>query len=148
MTTDLAALGLALKRAQHRNHRAAEAALRPLGVTLVQWDALRAIDRLPHGSGHDLALATFQSDQSFGALATRLVNRGLATRRAGQGRRIEHTLTSEGRAILDDGSRIMSQVLEDLFSPLSEAARDNLAGILSTLLAEDGARTEQGALAV
>ena len=45
MSTDLEALGLAVKRAQYRNHRTMDAALREVGVTLVQWDALRAVER-------------------------------------------------------------------------------------------------------
>ncbi|MFP3381732.1 helix-turn-helix domain-containing protein, partial [Bacillus sp. SIMBA_069] len=73
MTTDLEVLGLEVKRAQYRNHRTMDAALHDVGITLVQWDALRAIERMPGGSGHDLAVATFQSDQSFSALATRLM---------------------------------------------------------------------------
>lgn len=145
MTTDLAALGLAIKRAQHRNHRTAEVALRRLGVTLVQWDALRAIDRLPHGSGHDLAVATFQSDQSFGTLASRLADRGLVFRAAGPGRRLEHHLTDEGRTILRAGDRIMSRVLEGLFSPLNESQRDTLAEILQRLITEDGTQCASSA---
>ncbi|MFP3394118.1 hypothetical protein SB782_35670, partial [Brevibacillus sp. SIMBA_076] len=58
------------------------------------------IERMPGGSGHDLAVATFQSDQSFSALATRLMDRGLVTRSAGRGRRLEYALTDSGRAAL------------------------------------------------
>ena len=75
MTTNLESLGQAIKQAQYRNHRTMDAALHEVGVSLVQWDALRAIDRMPSASGHDLAVATFQSDQAFGTLANRLVDR-------------------------------------------------------------------------
>lgn len=134
MTTDLAALGLAVKRAQYRNHRAMDEALREVGVTLVQWDALRAIERMPNASAHDLALATFQSDQAFGTLATRLVSRGLIARTAGRGRRIEHTLTESGHAALEAGERISTDVLGQLFSPLSARQHEALAGLLEKLL--------------
>ena len=72
MTTSLEALGRAVKQAQYRQHRALEAALAPLDTTVVQWDAMRAMARLPGASAHDLAIATFQSDQAFGTLANRL----------------------------------------------------------------------------
>ncbi|WIE58094.1 MarR family transcriptional regulator [Curtobacterium sp. MCLR17_031] len=133
MPTDLEALGHAVKRAQYRNHRTMDAALRDLGVTLVQWDALRAIDRMPHASGHDLAVATFQSDQAFGTLANRMLDRGLITRTAGRGRRIEHAITEDGRRVLDEGRRIAEGVLDSLFAPLGEPRRAALLQLLTTL---------------
>lgn len=136
MTTDLEALGQTIKRAQYRNHRTMDAALRELGITLVQWDALRAIERMPEASGHDLAVATFQSDQSFGTLASRLVDRGLITRSAGRGRRIEHTLTDSGRTALEDGHHTVRGVLHDLFAPLDEDQRAALHQTLLILTAE------------
>lgn len=137
MTTDLGTLGQALKRAQYRNHRTMDAALRDVGVTLVQWDALRAVERMPDASGHDLAVATFQSDQAFGTLATRLVERGLIERSAGRGRRLVHTLTAGGRAALDDGHAVAARVLEDLFAPLDEEGRRGLMVALTTLTAAE-----------
>ncbi|WIB59379.1 MarR family winged helix-turn-helix transcriptional regulator [Curtobacterium sp. MCLR17_007] len=137
MTIDLESLGQAVKRAQYRNHRTMDAALQDVGVTLVQWDALRAVDRMPGASGHDLAVATFQSDQAFGTLAKRLTDRGLIVRAAGQGRRIEHTLTPAGRTALTEGHRVAAAVLEDLFAPLDEPRRAVLAETLR-LLVTDG----------
>ncbi|MDR6974428.1 DNA-binding MarR family transcriptional regulator [Streptomyces sp. 3330] len=131
MKTDLEALGHAIKRAQYRNHRAADAALHEIGISLVQWDALRAIDRMPGASGHELAVATFQSDQSFGTLANRLVARGLITRSAGRGRRFAHTLTESGRSALESGQQLMAGALQELFAPLDEAQR---LALLRTLL--------------
>jgi DNA-binding MarR family transcriptional regulator len=133
VTTNLETLGQAIKRAQYRNHRTMDAALREVGVSLVQWDALRAIDRMPGASGHDLALATFQSDQAFGTLANRLVDRGLIERSAGHGRRLEHTLTTSGQAALQEGHRVAADVLEDLFAPLDEEQRALLAQALRIL---------------
>jgi DNA-binding MarR family transcriptional regulator len=133
MTTDLAALGQAIKRAQYRNHRTMDAALREIGVSLVQWDALRAIERMPGASGHELAVATFQSDQAFGTLANRLLDRGLIVRSAGRGRRIEHALTEAGRSALEEGREVSVGVLRDLFAPLDEARRAELLRSLRDL---------------
>jgi DNA-binding MarR family transcriptional regulator len=137
MATDLAVLGQAIKRAQYRNHRTMDAALRELGVSLVQWDALRAIERRPGASGHDLAVATFQSDQAFGTLANRLDDRGLIARTAGHGRRIEHTLTDDGRRVLTDGHAAADGVLDELFSPLGAADRATLLRLLQMLTGSD-----------
>ncbi|RDV45231.1 MarR family transcriptional regulator [Leifsonia sp. ku-ls] len=136
MTVGLEALGLAIKRAQYRNHRTMDAALRPVGVSLVQWDALRAIARMPGASGHDLAVATFQSDQAFGTLANRLAERGLIVRTAGRGRRIDHELTDAGRAALEEGHAVAAGVLDDLFAPLDEGRRAALWEALGILTAE------------
>lgn len=138
MTTDLEALGQAVKRAQYRNHRTMDSALRDVGVSLVQWDALRAIDRTPGASGHDLAIATFQSDQSFGTLASRLVERGLIERSAGRGRRIEHTLTDAGRSALAEGHEVAARVLRQVFAPLDEDQRAQLSDLLGALRDEPG----------
>jgi DNA-binding MarR family transcriptional regulator len=135
MTTDLERLGLAVKQAQYRNHRRMDAALHGVGVSLVQWDALRAIDRMPGASGHQLAAATFQSDQSFGTLAGRLEERGLIARSPGRGRRLQYELTERGHEALEDGHRVASGVLEELFSPLDESRRTALLHTLETLTA-------------
>jgi DNA-binding MarR family transcriptional regulator len=137
MATDLELLGQMLKRAQYRNHRTMDAALHDVGVSLVQWDALRAIDRMPGASAHDLAVATFQSDQAFGTLATRLVERGLILRSAGVGRRLVHTLTAAGRAALDGGHAVAVDVLEELFAPLDEQGRRHLERALAALTATE-----------
>jgi DNA-binding MarR family transcriptional regulator len=137
MLTDLELLGQAVKRAQWRNHRAMDTALQEVGVSLVQWDALRAIDRMPGASSHALAVATFQSDQAFGKLAQRLLARGLVERGTGRGRRLEHTLTASGSRALADGRDVASRVLDELFAPLDESERATLATMLETLVAED-----------
>jgi DNA-binding MarR family transcriptional regulator len=137
MTTDLEALGQAIKRAQYRNHRRMDAALRDVGVSLVQWDALRAVDRMPGASAHDLAVATFQSDQAFGTLASRLEDRGLIVRSAGRGRRLDHALTKEGRTALEDGHGVASGLLDELFAPLGEEQRTELLRVLRLLTNDD-----------
>lgn len=136
MTTDLELLGRAIKQAQYRNHRTMDSALRDAGVTLVQWDALRAIDRVPGASGHALAMATFQSDQAFGTLAGRMEARGLIDRAPGHGRRLDYTLTEAGRTALEEGHRIAARVLETLFAPLDEPERAILAKTLTTLVGD------------
>src|ERR1700733_11893558 len=130
MLTDLEQLGRAIKAAQARHHRSLDSGLRSIGSTLTQWDALRAIGNLPGASAHDLALATFQSDQSFGTLANRLEARGLIKRQSGEGRRIEHHLTSAGERKLCEANVITEQVRAELFAPLTQSDRGDLQRIL------------------
>ena len=126
MATELTEIGRALKRAQYRHHLALDRALATIGTTIVQWDALRVINEAPGSSAHDLALATFQSDQAFGTLANRLVEKGLIERAAGSGRRIEHRLTPAGAVILGSGHEITGQVFSRSLAPLDSAERETL----------------------
>ena len=119
--TDLHVTSRLLKRAQYRNHRALDRALATVGTTLVQWDALRAISEAPDSSAHDLAVATFQSDQSFGTLANRLEAQGLIKRTAGKGRRVEHQLTASGKKMLAAGLPLAAAVSARAFASLSKA---------------------------
>jgi DNA-binding MarR family transcriptional regulator len=113
------ATGRLLKRAQYRNHRAVDRALGEVGTTLAQWDALRAIHEAPDSSAHDLATRTFQSDQAFGTLANRLERQGLIERTSGHGRRVEHRLTSSGRAMYDAGVPVAAAIVAQSLSQLS-----------------------------
>ncbi len=137
MASDLKPLGLAIKRVQHRHHRTLDAALIEIGTTLAQWDALRAIDSHPESSSHKLAGLTFQTDQSFGALANRMVDRGLVRRVAGEGRAILHHLTPEGERLLAAGHVVTERVLVASFAPLTRAERAQLHALLAKMLGED-----------
>lgn len=128
--SDLERLGRAVKRVQYRHHRTLDAALATIGSTLSQWDALRAIGRNPGASAHALAVLTFQSDQSFGTLASRLVARGLIERSPGAGRRIEHHLTAAGERMLAAGHPLAEQMLAGSFANLTAAERTQLLMLL------------------
>lgn len=127
-------MGLAIKRLQVAHHRAATEALRQLGVTLVQWDALRHLRAHPGASLHDLAVLTFQTDQAFGTLATRLEARGFIRRTAGRGRAIRPEITDEGTRVYLAGRELMQGVVERSFSPLDPGEREAFAGMLARLL--------------
>ena len=105
-----------------------------MGITLVQWDALRAIGRNPDASAHRLAQLTFQTDQSFGALAGRLQTLGWIDRISGPGRAIRHRLTKAGEVVLREGQPVYDAVLAASFSPLSLTERDTLYDLLKRLL--------------
>lgn len=133
MVTDLQTLGRAVKQAQWRHHRAVDRLLAELGTSLTQWDALRAVAQAPGASAHDLAQRTFQSDQAFGTLASRLAAQDLVTRAPGAGRRIEHRLTPSGERLLAEGTVVVEGFLAESFSGLDEAERETLVDLLGRL---------------
>jgi DNA-binding MarR family transcriptional regulator len=136
-TGDAGRLGLAIKRLQVRHHRALEARLAPLGLSLAQWDALRHLHAHPDASLHELAVLTFQTDQSMGTLATRMVARGLVERVEGPGRAVRHRITATGERLRVEAQHEVDAVLSASFGALDAADRDRLGSLLAQLLGED-----------
>ena len=127
-------IGLAVKRLQYRHHRALNQVLAPLGLSLVQWDTLRHLDRNPDASLHDLALLTFQTDQSFGSLAIRMAASGLIERVPGPGRAVKHRLTGKGARLRAEGQAAVDAVFESSFGHLTPAQLDELGDLLDLAL--------------
>jgi len=132
METSLAAVGLAVKRLQWHHHREASCRLAEIGLSLPQWDVLRHLHERPDASLHDLAVLTFQTDQSMGSLAARMIERGLLERRPGAGRAVRHRLTGAGDQARQAGAAIVSEVLERSLGTLSP---DDLRTLHRLLLA-------------
>jgi DNA-binding MarR family transcriptional regulator len=127
-------VGLAIKRAQAGHHRELNRRLAELGLSLVQWDALRHLAANPDASLHDLAQLTFQTDQAFGTLAARMIERGLIRRRPGPGRAIRHEMTDKGAALLRQGAQVVDDVFASSLGGLSQAERDRLAKLLERVI--------------
>lgn len=135
MERSLQETGLSVKRLQMQHHRAANVALAALGISLVQWDALRHLDQNPGASLHDLAQLTFQSDQSFGALVARMEARGLLERVPGPGRAVRPRLTTRGLEVRREGAQILDRVLAESFAPLTDRQRATFDRLLRQLIA-------------
>ena len=134
MSVILEDVSQSIKRLQYRHHRLLDSRLAPFGISLVQWDALRAISRYPNASSHRLAQMTFQTDQSFGALAGRLISHGLIERSAGTGRALRHCLTPAGEALLNKGQIVVKEVVAESFAPLAPTEIETLYRMLRRLL--------------
>lgn len=125
-------VGVAVKQLQWRHHRAANRRLRvQVGLSLVQWDVLRDLHRTPDASLHDLAVQTFQTDQSMGELAKRMVDRGLLARVDGPGRIVRHRLTTEGEAAYTAGSGIVDSILAESIGTLTAREQASLHAMLT-----------------
>jgi DNA-binding MarR family transcriptional regulator len=135
--TSITQTGLMVKRLQVRHHRTADARLRKLGVSLVQWDALRHLHENPEASLHELAQLTFQTDQSMGTLAGRMEARGLIERIPGPGRAIRHRLTPEGERLRREGAKITRRALVESFAPLSAEQLETFDALLRIVLGPD-----------
>jgi DNA-binding MarR family transcriptional regulator len=134
VTRPLSQIGLSIKRLQSRHHRAIDAALRPTGLSLVQWDALRHLRDNRDASLRDLARLTFQSEQAAGTLANRLVSSGLIRRAEGPGRAIRHRLTERGTQLLVAGTEIVEAVLAESFAALTPEQLSCFDSLVTQLL--------------
>lgn len=134
MGRPLQEIGLSVKRLQARHHRAIDTALTALGIGLVQWDALRQIHANPGASLHDLAQMTFQSDQSFGALANRMIARDLIARVPAPGRASQHRLTDKGETLRRAATTTVEEVLRESFARLTPEQLDEFDTLLGRLL--------------
>ena len=130
MVPSLQEVGLAVKRLQWRHHRTANARLAGVGLSLVQWDVLRHLHGQPEASLHDLAVLTFQTDQSMGALAGRMVDRGLLERVEGPGRAVRHRLSDRGDQARLAGADVVDGVLTESFAGLTPDQLTELHALL------------------
>jgi DNA-binding MarR family transcriptional regulator len=130
-------VGLLVKRLQHRHHRGVNRALAGLGISIVQWDVLRHLAKEPDASGHRLAELTFQTDQSFGTLAQRMLEAGLIERTQGPGRAVRHRLTKEGERLRGAAQKIVDKLIKKSFSGLSDKELTALGELLERALATD-----------
>jgi DNA-binding MarR family transcriptional regulator len=130
MSASLQQVGLAVKRLQWRHQREANRRLAPLGLSLVQWDTLRHLHLNPGASLHRLAELTFQTDQSMGELARRMVDRGLIERVEGPGRKVQHQLTPTGAELRGAGGEVVNGVLTESVGQLTADERETLHQLL------------------
>ena len=135
-------ISLLLKQAQQRKQIAVDTALAKLQSSLAQWVVLRRIRTDPGASAHDLAQAAFQTDQSFGSITRRLIERGLVIREQGKGRSSAHHLSDAGRKLLEKCEPIVMATLRLEFAGLSEDELQVFGVFLAKIVGEDqGVRT-------
>jgi DNA-binding MarR family transcriptional regulator len=130
MEPSLQDVGLAVKRLQWRHHREGNRRLGTVGLSLVQWDVLRHLRQTPELSLHAVAELTFQTDQSMGELARRMIGRGLIERTEGAGRAVRHRLTPVGEQAYADGAGIFEGVLKESVGRLTDSERATLHELL------------------
>jgi DNA-binding MarR family transcriptional regulator len=106
----------------------------------VQWDVLRHLHGHPDASVHQLAVLTFQTDQSMGEPARRMVDRGLLERVDGPGRKVGNRITEAGERLRTEGATIVDGVLEESLGGLSGAERGTLHALLVRAAATPRAR--------
>jgi DNA-binding MarR family transcriptional regulator len=117
--------GYLVKRVQQSLRRRCDAALRPTGLSMAQYAALRALADHPEASASELARLCFITRQSLQDLLTGLRTSGLV--RAAS----PLALTHEGRKRLGDSHDVVIGVEREMVQGLSPSARRQLADLLT-----------------
>ena len=126
------AVGYILKRVQHGLRAAMDAALRDLEVTSPQYAVLAFLEQSPGLSGAELARRAFVTPQTMHRIVAHLESAGLVSREPHSevGRRLDATLTPDGRERLADCHRRVEAVEARLVAGLATAEREQLVTLL------------------
>lgn len=116
-----------------------EHALRPLGITGLQYTILALLERRQGLSSADLSRRFFVTPQTMNQIVAGLTRRGLVTRRASAANRriLQMTLTDAGRELLAGCEEVCDRVEREAMAsvPASDLMniRENLVALLSQL---------------
>ena len=125
--------GYLVKRVQQALRRRCDSALRPSGVSMAQYAALRALADHPDATASDVARRCFVTRQSAQDLIAGLRAAGLVRQPTGRsiGRARPLELTAEGRRRLAAAHRAVMAVDEAMTAGLSAGARRQLESALT-----------------
>jgi DNA-binding MarR family transcriptional regulator len=125
--------GYLVKRVQQSLRRRCDAELRPTGLSMAQYAALRALADHPDASASELARLCFITRQSLQDLLAGLRSAGLVKAAASpaHGRATALALTSTGRKRLTASHDAVLAVEEAMADGLSSGARRQLADLLT-----------------
>jgi DNA-binding MarR family transcriptional regulator len=125
--------GYLVKRVQLSLRRRCDAALRPTGLSMAQYAALRALADHPDASASELARLCFVTRQSLQDLLTGMRSSGLVRTgpAAQRGRATALALTASGRKLLAAGHQAVLDVEHGMVEGLSPSARSQLSDLLT-----------------
>jgi DNA-binding MarR family transcriptional regulator len=125
-------VGYLVKRVQQSLRRRCDAALRPTGLSMAQYAALRALADLPEASASDLARRCFITRQSLQDVLTGLRSAGLVTDAASapRGRARALALTAAGRKRLAAGDIAVNGVDAAMVEDMTPPERRQMAALL------------------
>jgi DNA-binding MarR family transcriptional regulator len=132
-STAESAVGYLVKRVQQSLRRRCDAALRPTGVSMAQYSALRALADHPDASAAELARRCFVTRQSLQDLLGGLRSAGLVAQADAppRGRARALALTAAGRRTLRGAHDAVFGVEAQMLDGLPPAARTALADMLA-----------------
>ena len=128
-----AALGYAIKRAQHALRLRMDLCLRPLGITTPQYSVLSTIRANPGLSNAQLARRAFVTPQTMQAILAGLEREGLLVREPDpdHGRVLRSILSAKGEELLGDAHQIVNEVARILLDSTGDQESQALTQALN-----------------
>jgi DNA-binding MarR family transcriptional regulator len=104
--------GYTIKVVQQQIHTAMEDALRPLSLTLPQYNVLKGVKISAHTTGAELARKAFVTPQTMHTMLTTMERKELITRKAiaGNGKSFSVSITSKGTKVLKDAESALAGI--------------------------------------
>jgi DNA-binding MarR family transcriptional regulator len=129
-----------IKRAEQATQGAKEAAVREVGITVVQQAALAVISDNPGINPAELARRCMVSPQAMNGVLGRLEARGLVARGPHQEHAtlVEVKLTDPGRALFEEADALVAKVEQRLAAGLSAHELATLRELLVRIAANAG----------
>lgn len=135
---------LAVGRSHHKCHRALNARLASLDLSLAQHEVLVGIAQRPGATQNQISRRLFVVKSNVSALIAKLEARGLVRREASaEDSRVKRLfLTEAGDALVRESFRLQTEVVNAMMAPLTpeeiEATRDVMERVGRALDALDG----------
>jgi DNA-binding MarR family transcriptional regulator len=133
---DPTSFGLLIKDIHHLTVRRADPLVMKLGLTIAQFNLLKAISKEPGITGADLAVVTLATPQAVAQLSARIEDGGYIRREQLRGRSIGHYLTESGSKVLAQAHDVMRGVHRGTLSVLTEREQADLVEMLGRLRAK------------
>jgi DNA-binding MarR family transcriptional regulator len=127
--------GYTIKQVQQQIHTAMEDALRPLSLTLPQYNVLKNLESSTFVTGAELARKAFVTPQTMHTILTTMERKGLIVRTSisGNSKSFNISIATNGAAILKDAQKALSSVFYKADAALTPKEHAELGQLLEKL---------------
>lgn len=127
--------GYTIKRVQQQIHVLMEDSLRPLSLTLSQYNVLKNLDTILNSTGAKLAKSAFVTPQTMHTMLIAMERKKLVVRTIipGNSKSLSVSITSHGKTTLSEAESILGVLYNNANTVLSEQEHIELELLLTKL---------------
>jgi DNA-binding MarR family transcriptional regulator len=127
--------GYTIKQVQQQIHTAMEDVLRPLSLSLSQYNVLKSLEASSHATGAELARKAFITPQTMHTILTTMERKNLIVRTAisGNTKSFNISKTDKGGIVLNDADEALVKLFDQANATLISSEYDQLEHLLKKL---------------
>ena len=127
--------GYTIKQAQQQIHTAMEDALRPLFLSLSQYNVLKSLEASSHVTGAELARKAFVTPQTMHTILTTMERKELIVRATipGNTKSFNISITEKGKKALHSANQALAKLFDQANASLTSREYDELEYLLKKL---------------